>query len=143
MARASGLAMDMRTLGYAAYKYLDLEPMVETGGDCYARCVVRIRETFQAIDLVRQSAEKISEGPIEVKVKGAPNGEYFSRIEQPRGEVIHYVKANGAKFLQRFRVRVPTFSNIPAMIRVLKGSDVADVPNIILTLDPCISCTER
>ena len=104
---------------------------------------MRIRETFQAIDLVRQAVEKIPEGPIEVKVKGAPNGEYFSRIEQPRGEVIHYVKANGAKFLQRFRVRVPTFSNIPAMIKVLKGSDVADVPNIILTLDPCISCTER
>jgi ech hydrogenase subunit E len=38
---------------------------------------------------------------------------------------------------------VPTFSNIPAMIKVMKGSDVADVPNIILTLDPCISCTER
>jgi len=28
------------------------------------------------------------------------------------------------------------------MIKVLKGSEVADVPNIILTLDPCISCTE-
>ena len=143
MARASGLAMDMRTLGYAAYKYLDVEPMVETGGDCYARCLVRIRETFHSIDLVRQAAGKIPEGPIEVKVKGAPDGEYFSRIEQPRGEVIHYVKGNGAKFLQRFRVRVPTFSNIPAMIKVLKGSEVADVPNIILTLDPCISCTER
>jgi ech hydrogenase subunit E len=57
--------------------------------------------------------------------------------------VIHYVKGNGSKILQRFRVRVPTFSNIPAMIKVLKGSEVADVPNIILTLDPCISCTER
>jgi ech hydrogenase subunit E len=57
--------------------------------------------------------------------------------------VIHYVKANGTKFLQRFRVRTPTFSNIPAMIIALKGSQVADVPNIILTLDPCISCTER
>ena len=143
MARASGLDMDMRSLGYAAYKHLDVEPMVETGGDCYARCIVRIRETYHSIDLIRQAAEKIPEGPIEVKVKGAPNGEYFSRIEQPRGEVIHYVKGNGSKFLQRFRVRVPTFSNIPSMIKVLKGSEVADVPNIILTLDPCISCTER
>jgi ech hydrogenase subunit E len=143
MARASGLAMDMRTLGYAAYKHLDVEPMVESGGDCYARCLVRIRETFHSIDLVRQAAGKIPEGPVDLKVKGTPNGEYFSRIEQPRGEVIHYVKANGSKFLQRFRVRVPTFSNIPGMIKVLKGSQVADVPNIILTLDPCISCTER
>jgi len=143
MARASGLAIDMRTLGYAAYKFLEFEPMVETAGDCYARCLVRIREMYHSIDLIRQAVDKIPEGPFEVKVKGAPDGEYFSRVEQPRGEVIHYVKGNGSRFLQRFRVRVPTFSNIPAMIRVLKGSEVADVPNIILTLDPCISCTER
>jgi ech hydrogenase subunit E len=143
MARASGLSIDMRTLGYAAYKYLDVEPVVESAGDCYARCLVRIRENFQSIDLIRQAAGKLPEGPIDVKVTGTPNGEYYSRVEQPRGEVIHYVKGNGAKFLQRVRVRVPTFSNIPAMIKVLKGSEVADVPNIILTLDPCISCTER
>jgi ech hydrogenase subunit E len=143
MARASGLAIDMRALGYAAYKDLDVEPVVESAGDCYARCLVRIHENFQSIDLIRQAAGKIPEGPIDVKVTGAPDGEYYSRVEQPRGEVIHYVKGNGARFLQRFRVRVPTFSNIPAMIKVLKGSQVADVPNIILTLDPCISCTER
>jgi ech hydrogenase subunit E len=143
MLRASGHASDMRKIGYSAYKHLDVEPMVESSGDCYARCLVRVREIFQSIDLIRQAAEKIPEGPVDVKVKGTPNGEYFSRIEQPRGEVIHYVKANGTKFLQRFRVRTPTFSNIPAMIIALKGSQVADVPNIILTLDPCISCTER
>jgi ech hydrogenase subunit E len=143
MARASGLDMDMRALGYAAYKYLDVEPMVETAGDCYARCLVRIRENYHSIDLIRQAVGKIPEGPVEVKVKGAPNGEYMSRIEQPRGEVIHYAKGNGSRYLQRFRVRVPTFSNIPAMIKILKGSEIADVPNIILTLDPCISCTER
>lgn len=143
MARASGLELDMRILGYSAYRYLDVAPVVETSGDCYARCLVRIREIFHSIDLIRQAAGKIPEGEIDLKVKGAPNGEYFSRIEQPRGEVIHYVKGNGSRFLQRFRVRVPTFSNIPAMIKILKGSEVADVPNIILTVDPCISCTER
>jgi len=143
MARASGLAVDLRAIGYAAYKQLEFEPVVETAGDCYARCVVRIRETFQSIGLIRQAVEKIPVGPVDVKVTGAPNGEYYSRVEQPRGEVIHYVKGNGSRMLQRFRVRVPTFSNIPAMIKILKGSEVADVPNIILTLDPCISCTER
>jgi ech hydrogenase subunit E len=143
MARASGLAMDMREIGYAAYRNLEFEPVVETAGDCYARCLVRIREIFQSIGLIRQAVGKIPAGPIDVKVTGAPDGEYYSRVEQPRGEVIHYVKGNGSKMLQRFRVRVPTFSNIPAMIKVLKGSEVADVPNIILTLDPCISCTER
>jgi ech hydrogenase subunit E len=143
MARASGLDIDMRALGYAAYKHLEFEPVVEQGGDCYARCLVRIREIFHSMELIRQAVEKIADGPVEVKVTGAPDGEFYSRIEQPRGEVIHYVKGNGARFLQRFRVRVPTFSNLPAMIKVLKGCQVADVPTIILTLDPCISCTER
>jgi ech hydrogenase subunit E len=29
------------------------------------------------------------------------------------------------------------------MIKLVKGCDLADVPNIIMTIDPCISCTER
>jgi ech hydrogenase subunit E len=102
-----------------------------------------VKEIFASIDLVRQLVEKTPEGPIEVKVKGTPDGEFFGRIEQPRGEVIYYVKGNGTKFLQRFRVRVPTFANLPGMIHLLKGSQIADVPVIITTIDPCVSCTER
>ncbi len=51
--------------------------------------------------------------------------------------------ACGCKNLQRFRVRTPTFANLPAMLKVLPGCDLADVPMIVLTIDPCISCTER
>ena len=72
-----------------------------------------------------------------------PQGEAFVRLEQPRGEVVYYVRANGTKFLERFRARTPTFANIPSMIHLVRGCDLADVPNIILTIDPCISCTER
>ena len=53
------------------------------------------------------------------------------------------MRANGTKFLDRMRVRTPTFANIPAMLQTLKGSQLADVPLLILTIDPCISCTER
>ncbi len=143
MLRASGVASDTRKIGYGAYKDLAFEPVVETAGDCYSRCAVRVREIFASIDLVRQLVEKTPEGPIEVKVKGTPSGEFFGRIEQPRGEVIYYVKGNGSKFLERFRVRVPTFANLPGMIKMLKGAQIADVPTIIVTVDPCISCTER
>lgn len=143
MLRASGVSSDARMLGYASYKHLDFEPIVETTGDCHARTLVRVREIYQSIDLIRQCVEKIPDGPVDMKVTGAPDGEFFTRVEQPRGEVIYYVKGNGSKYLQRFRVRTPTFANIPAMIKVLKGSQIADVPNIILTIDPCISCTER
>lgn len=143
MLRASGVAQDIRKIGYAAYRDLAFEPVVETAGDCYARCAVRVREIFESIELIRQAVEKTPEGPIEVKVKGKPEGEFFGRIEQPRGEVIYYVKGNGSKFLERFRVRVPTFANLPAMVKMLKGAQIADVPTLIVTVDPCISCTER
>ena len=141
--RASGIALDNRKLGYAAYSDLNFEPVTSDVGDCYARCDVRIREIFQSIDLIRQAASKIPGGEVDVPFKGFPEGEYFMREEQPRGEAIYYVKANGTKFIDRFRVRTPTFANLPALIQTLKGCQLADVPIMILTIDPCISCTER
>lgn len=143
MARASGIDSDMRTQGYAAYGQLKFEPIVEQAGDCYARTSVRMREIFQSIDLIRQCIALIPEGEIKVKVTGNPKGEYFTRIEQPRGEVVYYAKANGTKFLDRVRVRTPTFANLPALLETLKGCSLADVPILIVTIDPCISCTER
>ncbi len=143
MIRSCGIPSDTRLIGYGAYKHIQFEPVTAKGGDCYARCEVRVKEIFESIGLVRQLVEKTPEGPVDTKVKGTPNGEFFGRIEQPRGEVIYYVKGNGSKFLERFRVRVPTFANLPGMIRMLKGAQMADVPVIIVTIDPCISCTER
>lgn len=143
MAKASGVSIDLRTQGYAAYGKLKFEPILGTSGDSYERTFVRIKEIFQSIDLIRQAIERIPEGEIKVKVTGTPNGEYFTRVEQPRGEVIYYTKANGSKFLDRVRVRTPTFANVPALLETLKGCTLADVPILILTIDPCISCTER
>ncbi len=146
MARASGMAFDVRVGGRYPYDQLDFEPILETDGDCLARVLVRAREIGQSVNLVRQLIEKMPKGddqPVDTKVRGFPGGEVFTRLEQPRGEVVYYIKANGTKYLERFRARTPTFANIPAMIKLVKGCDLADVPNIILTIDPCISCTER
>ncbi|MBI5380760.1 MAG: nickel-dependent hydrogenase large subunit [Opitutae bacterium] len=143
MARASGLTQDMRQLGYAAFGELTFQPITRPEGDSFARCAVRCGELFQSVDLIRQAAARLPTGEIEVKVTGNPNGEFAARTEQPRGEVVYYVKANGTKNLQRFRVRTPTFANIPALVKLLPGCDLADVPILVLTIDPCISCTER
>ncbi len=143
MMRASGIEVDMRKTGYAAYGDIDFEIITSTECDSLARCKVRIGEIFQSIGIIRQAVDKIPEGEIAVAVKGNPNGEHFIRLEQPRGEAFYYVSANGTKFLDRMRVRTPTFANIPAMLQTLKGAHFADVPLLILTIDPCISCTER
>ncbi len=144
MARASGIVTDMRELGYAAYSHVKYEIAVEQDGDCYARCKVRIREIYEAISIIRQCLKLMpNDSAIDVQVKGNPNGEHFARLEQPRGQVLYYAKGNGTKFLDRMRVRTPTFANVPALVHALKGVELADVPVLVLTIDPCISCTER
>ena len=65
------------------------------------------------------------------------------RIEQPRGDAFYYVVGNGTKYLDRARVRTPTDANIPMIVKVLQGCDLNDVSMIVLTIDPCVSCTER
>ncbi|MCX8129641.1 MAG: nickel-dependent hydrogenase large subunit [Clostridia bacterium] len=143
MARGSGIKQDLRSTGYAAYGELDFEPVVETDGDCYARTMVRLKEIYQSVKLIKQAIVSIPDGEINVAVKGNPNGEVVSRVEQPRGEVLYYMRGNGTKNLDRLRLRTPTFANIPTLLKMLPGSQLADVPVLILTIDPCISCTER
>lgn len=141
--RGSGVAEDARMTGYAAYADLRFEPVVETAGDSYARALVRLRETYQAMDLVREAIEKLPSGDYFVRVRGNPNGEAIHRVEQPRGELVYYIKGNGTRNLERLRVRTPTYANVPTLLVMLPGCNLADVPVITLSIDPCISCTER
>jgi ech hydrogenase subunit E len=142
-ARASGIVQDMRMLGYSALDQFDFDPVVESDGDCYARSKVRFRKVLQSINLIRQAISVIPEGETRIKVKGRPEGESFSRIEQSRGELFYYIKANGTKNLDRLRIRTPTFANIPALLGMPPGMWLLDVPVVVLSIDPCISCTER
>ncbi len=141
--RASGIELDTRKLGYAAYGDLEFDIITSNGCDSLARCEVRIGEIFQSFRLIRQAVQKIPAGEIYIPVKGNPKGEATVRVEQPRGEALYYMKANGTRNLERFRVRTPTFSNVYSLLKILPGAQFADVPLLILTIDPCISCTER
>lgn len=143
VAKASGITLDLRTTGYAAYGELEFEPVATDTCDCYGRVYVRVKELLQSVNLIRQALGKLPDGEYATPVKGNPDGETISRVEQPRGEAFYYIKANGSKNLDRLRVRTPTFANVPALLKMLPGYELADVPVITLCIDPCISCTER
>lgn len=145
-ARASGVAEDVRVFGHGGYGYLQgFEPIVSNECDGYARCKVRAEEILQSIDIIRELVGKIPDGEIFVKVKGSPakGSSSVTRLEQPRGECFYYAKGNGTKYLERFRIRTPTSDSLAGMVYTLQGCDLADVPMNILTIDPCVSCTER
>ncbi|MEW5763075.1 MAG: nickel-dependent hydrogenase large subunit [Bacillota bacterium] len=142
-ARGSGVPYDARLTGYAAYKELGFTPVTEKGCDCYARMLVRIREVAQSFELVHRVLDRLPEGNVAVKVKGLPEGEGMTRVEQHRGEVFYFVRGNGTPYLERLKVRTPTYANIPALFVMLPGSELPDVGPITLSIDPCIACTER
>ena len=141
--RGSGVAQDVRQTEYEAFAELGFTPVSVLDGDCWARTKVRFLEVLQSMEIVRQAISHLPDTEINVKVKGNPSGEVISRVEQPRGECMYYVKGNGSKYLDRVRIRTPTFANIPPLLHMVKGIQLADVPVVVLSIDPCISCTER
>lgn len=141
--RGSGVAQDARQLNYSIFGELDFSPVSVPDGDAWARSKVRFLEVLQSIDLIRQAIAKMPDTELAAKVTGKPEGEVVTRVEQPRGELLYYIKGNGSKFLERVRIRTPTFANIPPLLAMLGGAQLADVPIAALSIDPCISCTER
>lgn len=142
--RGSGVPEDMRSIDSKFYKDFGFEPITEPNGDCYSRMKVRTRETLQAIDIQLYILENLPKGETSIKLRGnPPEGEAIARTEQPRGECFYYIKSNGTKLLERVRIKTPTYSNLPSLLVMLPGMYHADVPVIIHSLDPCISCTER
>ncbi|MCL2883572.1 MAG: nickel-dependent hydrogenase large subunit [Coriobacteriia bacterium] len=145
-ARASGIDEDVRRFGHGAYDALaEFVPTTSDEGDGYGRCKVRADEVLQSIDIIAELVSKIPDGEVMTKVRGNPaaGSVAVSRLEQPRGECFYYAKGNGTKFLDRFRIRTPTSQNIGGMTKIMQGCELADVPLNVLTIDPCISCSER
>ncbi len=144
LARAAGLETDVRAESdYYPYEKIGYKMILEQTGDIYGRNRVRLREILSSIDMIKNILCDIPEGNIIEKVKGKPNGESVARLEAPRGEIFYYLKGVKQAMLDRVRTKTPTFSGIPAMVEIFKGQEYGDVPAILASFDPCMSCTAK
>ncbi len=145
-ARASNLTYDVRSFGQRRLRRPGRLPAHHghRGRLLRPREGARL-EVLQSIDIIKEMIAKIPAGDIAVDVKGSPaaGAEAANVVEQPRGECYYYARGNGSKNLERMRMRTPTSQNLAGMATALAGCDLADVNMIVLTIDPCISCTER
>jgi membrane-bound hydrogenase subunit alpha len=158
-ARASGVPKDVRQdQPYSAYADLDVKaitPDIVTGtvvGDVYDRIIVRLLEVKQSMEIIEECIARMPEGPIMSEPK-MPKllrlltdaaGEGIGRVEAPRGEDIHYVRLEaGQSTLATWKVRAPTYVNLMAVPTILQGMQIADVPIVFASIDPCQSCTNR
>ncbi|HQU42433.1 MAG: NADH-quinone oxidoreductase subunit D [Planctomycetia bacterium 21-64-5] len=69
IARASGVTRDLRKdEPYLSYADFDFKVCCSTGGDCYARNLVRMAEMRESLRIVDQAIENLPPGPVNVGI---------------------------------------------------------------------------
>jgi membrane-bound hydrogenase subunit alpha len=157
--RASGVKKDVRQdMPYFAYPDFEVKAITpdlltgETIGDTYDRIVVRLLEVKQSLDIIEKAIEEMPKGEILSEQKiikilaqiKKSEGEAVARYEAPRGEDIHYVKLkSNFEQLYSWKIRAPTYINILSWRPMLLDMQIADIPIVAASIDPCMSCTNR
>jgi len=143
-ARACGIAWDIRSVDTTLpYSEVGYKIQIAQGGDVHARNSVRLLEVDNSLDMVLNILDNLPSGEVSVKIKGNPDGEYISRIEAPRGELSYHVIGEKKPVLKRVRIKTPTYSNVASFVHIMHNQDYADIPAIMASFDPCMSCTAK
>jgi len=147
--RASGVNYDVRKVdGYGIYSRFKFRVPLGEHGDCYDRLMMRTLEMRESIAILKQALADIPEGPVvnpKVKIRNfrAPVGEFYGRIEGPKGELGFYLVSDGGPNPYRYRVRPPSLINLTLLEEMCLGHLVADVMVILGSIDIVMGEVDR
>lgn len=170
--RASGVSFDLRrATPYLQYDKIDFEVPVFNEGDCLARYFVRTDEARESVKILRQVLDTLPEGPVhasepkkvlpqkaEVYSKmeelihdfmivnfgiNPPVGEIYHAIEGSKGELGFYLVSKGEGHPWKCKIRSPSFNNLQALPKLVKGYMVSDVVAIIGSIDPIMGEADK
>jgi NADH-quinone oxidoreductase subunit C/D len=145
--RASGWYNDIRkTVRYGAYNDVEFESVLRHGGGTFDRYMIRLEEIEQSLKIIEQLVDAIPEGPWAEKTKAViklPEGEYFQRVENARGQFGIHVTSRGEKNPWRVKFRSPSMTLVGALKEVAPTHMVADLIMLGGSLDYVIPCIDR
>ena len=172
MIRGSGVPWDLRRdRPYSGYETYDFEVAVETGCDCYARYLVRIKELKESVRILRQAVERLPGGPHNVDDRkmlpppreeldtsmeaiihhfklftegySPPPGDVYVAVESGRGENGCYIVSDGTHKPRRVKFRSASFVHLQALEMMSLGRMIADFIAIIGTADTVLGDCDR
>jgi len=140
--RSSGIKYDIRSEDdYLAYGACTFKIATDEGCDVLARVKVRITEMLESLKIIEQCLD-LPKSPLSVKIPPQLRGDAVTRVEAQRGELLYFVRADG-KRPDRVRIRTPSYANFHSLPFMFKNETIADIPIVVASMDPCISCTDR
>lgn len=144
LARASGINRDTRVdYPYAAYAQLALRPVVQEGGDVYARLVVLLLAAYESVKLIEQALRELPGGAcLGALPESLPRGQGTSAAESSRGMIRYTIESDGYR-LTRARIDAPRQLDRLLARTLLAGALPDNVIAIVASVDPCVACAER
>jgi NADH-quinone oxidoreductase subunit D len=103
-------------------------------------------EMRQSLRIIEQCLDRLPEGDVMAKVPRAirpPAGEAYGRVESPRGDFGCWVVSDGGPQPTRVRFRTPSFYNLAALPRMLRGWKIGDVVAILGSIDIVLGEVDR
>ncbi|MGI9658526.1 MAG: NADH dehydrogenase (quinone) subunit D [Gaiellaceae bacterium] len=172
MLRASGVDWDLRRdQPYLVYDKLDFEIPVYDGCDVYDRYRVHMDEMRESARIIRQCVEGMPDGAwisddrkvvlppreelhtsmeslihhFKLVTEGysVPEGEVYTTIESPRGEMGCYLVSDGGPKPWRVKFRAPSFVALQAGPTTMQGTLIADMIAIAASLDTVMGEVDR
>ncbi|MGQ9548562.1 MAG: hydrogenase large subunit [Roseiflexus sp.] len=144
LARSSGIRRDVRVdQPYAAYHMLDMQPIVQEGGDVYARLLVLLLEAYEGVKLVESALQRLpEEDPIVELPHELPRGQSSSVVEGPRGAIRYTVQSDGVR-LTHVQIDTPRQCDRLLARTLLSQAQMDNVMAILASLAVCVACAEQ
>ncbi|MDR1372219.1 MAG: NADH-quinone oxidoreductase subunit D [Dysgonamonadaceae bacterium] len=145
--RASGWRNDIRKIEpYAAYSKTEFTEMQRSEGMTFDRYIIRLDEIEESLKIVEQLIDNIPGGNYCAKAKAIiklPEGDYFQRVENARGEFCVFITSRGDKYPYRIHFRSPSMTLVNVLKAITPGTKIADLIMLGGSLDYVIPCIDR